>query len=42
MREKQQMQKRKIEKIKEKKLGTLGDLGIDAKYKAELAKKKVT
>ncbi len=41
MRENLNAQKRKLEKIKEKKLGLLGELGINEKYKAELSKKKI-
>ena len=34
-------EKRKLEKIKDRKLHELDDMGIDGKYKAELARKKI-
>ena len=35
-------ERRKVEAIKNKKLGELNNLSIPDKYKAELAKKKIT
>lgn len=41
VRQKMAEEKRKLEQIKERKLNELDQLGIDGKYKAELAKKKI-
>ena len=41
MRQDQEAQKKKIEYIKQGKLGEMRDLGIPDKYQADLAKKKV-
>lgn len=41
VRQKMEEERLKIEGIKERKLAQLGDLSIDAKYKAELQRKKI-
>eukprot|EP00357_Protocruzia_adherens_P001936 CAMPEP_0115024322 /NCGR_PEP_ID=MMETSP0216-20121206/33126_1 /TAXON_ID=223996 /ORGANISM="Protocruzia adherens, Strain Boccale" /LENGTH=530 /DNA_ID=CAMNT_0002398273 /DNA_START=28 /DNA_END=1620 /DNA_ORIENTATION=+ len=41
IREQEVAMKKKLETIKQKKLGTLGEVGIPQKYKAQLARKKV-
>lgn len=41
MREKQENERLKLERIKREKLQLLNELGIPDKYKAELSKKKI-
>jgi len=41
VRQKQDSEKRKLESIRQRKLGELKEIGINDKYKAELAKKKI-